>query len=73
MFSKVVEIHDMTVQLQAALEDCIEMAEENRDDTSDETGDGSNYSCPNIGVCFLDLAEVCNTNSLYICTYDHES
>lgn len=51
----------MTVQLQASLEDCLEMAEENRDDTNDEAGDGKNYSCPNIGVCFLDLAEVIQT------------
>ena len=58
VFGIVIEIHDMTVQLQASLEDCLEMAEDNRDDTSDETGDGKNYSCPNIGVCFLDLAEV---------------
>ena len=57
----VIEIHDMTVQLQASLEDCLEMAEENRADASDETGDGKNYSCPNIGVCFLDLAEVMPT------------
>lgn len=54
----VIEIHEMTVQLQASLEDCIEMAEENYDGTGDETGNGKNYSCPNIGVCFLDLAEV---------------
>ena len=54
----VLEIHEMTVQLQASLEDCIEMAEENRDDTSDETGDGKHVNCPNIGICFMDLAEV---------------
>jgi len=59
----IIEIYDMTVQLQSSLEDCIEMAEENRDDTNDETGDGKNYSCPNIGVCFLDLAEVITNHS----------
>jgi len=52
VFSGVIEIHEMTMQLQAALEDCLEMAEENRDDNE------GMYSCPNIGVCFLDLAEV---------------
>ena len=52
VFSGVIEIHEMTMQLQAALEDCLEMAEENRDDNE------GTYSCPNIGVCFLDLAEV---------------
>ncbi|XP_065882550.1 son of sevenless homolog 1-like [Dysidea avara] len=51
VFSGVIEIHEMTMQLQAALEDCLEMAEENRDDNE------GTYSCPNIGVCFLDLAE----------------
>lgn len=54
VFSGVIEIHEMTMQLQAALEDCLEMAEENRDDIE------GTYSCPNIGVCFLDLAEVYN-------------
>ena len=48
----VIEIHDMTVQLQASLEDCWEMAEENRDDASDETGDGKNYSYPILECAF---------------------
>ena len=58
MFGMVIEVYEMTVQLQASLEDCLEMAEENRVDSNDETADGKNYYCPNIGVCFLDLAEV---------------
>ena len=55
MFGMVIEVYEMTVQLQALLEDCLERAEENCVDSKDET---TNYYCPNIGVCFLDLAEV---------------
>ena len=58
MFGMVIEVYEMTVQLQASLEDCLEMAEENCVDSNGETVVGKNYSSLNIGVCFLDLAEV---------------